>query len=176
MNTLKRLIRKMDLWSAENTGFTMLRIAALRHTSLDVLNKNWDIKQYENLEKVRLLAQSEVHCFEELQLLIDEILLLTSEQGEKHLLYVANERLSELSRVFDMDDETFVGRFRQIYYGSSNSKIRAEVLPCLNDLYTYFDKRLNLMSCSLSNNAVILCRKAMCKVIALSAAISHEVP
>ena len=84
-------------------------------------------QEYEKLENARILAQSEEHWFEELQILIDEISILIEKQGDKQLFYVANARLLELSRVFDMTDEAFIERFKENYMCFSNQQILKQI-------------------------------------------------
>ena len=102
----------------------MQKIGALRYASLETLCKKWSKEEYEKLENARILAQSEEHWFEELQILIDEISILIEKQGDKQLFYVANARLLELSRVFDMTDEDLLKVQGELYVllQSTNSK------------------------------------------------------
>ena len=85
MNFFKKILIRWAIWSAEKTGYTMQKIGALRYASLETLCKKWSKEEYEKLENARILAQSEEHWFEELQILIDEISILIEKQGDKQL-------------------------------------------------------------------------------------------
>lgn len=174
MNFFKKILIRWAIWSAEKTGYTMQKIGALRYASLETLCKKWSKEEYEKLENARILAQSEEHWFEELQILIDEISILIEKQGDKQLFYVANARLLELSRVFDMTDEAFIERFKENYMCFSNQQILKQIDPCLKGFYNYFYERADFMLAHLQYNTAILCGKAICKIAALSDVVSFE--
>lgn len=174
MNFFKKILIRWAIWSAEKTGYTMQKIGALRYESLETLCKKWSKEEYEKLENARILAQSEEHWFEELQILIDEISILIEKQGDKQLFYVANARLLELSRVFDMTDEAFIERFKENYMCFSNQQILKQIDPCLKGFYNYFYERADFMLAHLQYNTAILCGKAICKIAALSDVVSFE--
>lgn len=174
MNFFKKIFIRWAIWSAEKTGYTMQKIGALRYASLETLCKKWSKEEYEKLETARILAQSEEHWFEELQILIDEISILIEKQGDKQLFYVANARLLELSRVLDMTDEAFIERFKENYMCFSNQQILKQIDPCLKGFYNYFYERADFMLAHLQYNTAILCGKAICKIAALSDVVSFE--
>ena len=127
----KKMLLKWAIWSAEKTGYTMQKLGALRYASLNPLRKKWDVQVYKELEDARMLAQSEEHWFEELQILIDEISILIEKQGDKQQFYVANARLFELSKVFDMTDEAFIERFKENYMSFNNQQILKQILSAI---------------------------------------------
>lgn len=174
MNIFKKVVLKWAIWSAEKTGYTMQKIGALRYASLETLCKKWSLEEYEKLEDARMLAQSEEHWFEELQILIDEISLLIKKQGDKQLFYVANERLYELAEGFDMEDEAFVEKFKEKYLCVTNQQILKQVDPSLKAFHNYFYERADFMLAHLQYNTAILCGKAICKIAALSDVVSFE--
>ena len=174
MNIFKKAFLKWALWSAEKTGYTLQKIGALRYASLETLCKKWSKEEYEKLENARILAQSEEHWFEELQILIDEISILIEKQGDKQLFYEANARLLELSRVFDMTDEAFIERFKENYMCFTNQQILKQINPCLKGFYNYFYERADFMLAHLQYNTAILCGKAICKIATLSNIVSFE--
>lgn len=174
MNFFKKILIRWAIWSAEKTGYTMQKIGALRYASLETLCKKWSKEEYEKLENARILAQSEEHWFEELQILIDEISILIEKQGDKQLFYVANARLLELSRVFDMTDEAFIERFKENYMCFSNQQILKQIDPCLKGFYNYFYERADFMLAHLQYNTAILCAKAICKIASLSNVVPFE--
>lgn len=174
MNFFKKIFIRWAIWSAEKTGYTMQKIGALRYASLETLCKKWSKEEYEKLENARILAQSEEHWFEELQILIDEISILIEKQGDKQLFYEANARLLELSRVFDMTDDAFIERFKENYMCFTNQQILKQINPCLKGFYNYFYERADFMLAHLQYNTAILCGKAICKIATLSNVISFE--
>lgn len=174
MNIFKKALLKWALWSAEKTGYTMQKIGALRYASLETLCKEWSQEEYEKLENARMLAQSEEHWFEELQILIDEISILIEKQADKQLFYEANARLLELSKVFDMEDEIFVKKFKENYLCFTNQQILKQVDPSLKAFHNYFYERADFMLAHLQYNTAILCGKAICKIAALSDVVSFE--
>lgn len=174
MNIFKKAFLKWALWSAEKTGYTMQKIGALRYASLVTLCKKWSQEEYEKLENARMLAQSEEHWFEELQILIDEISILIEKQADKQLFYEANARLLELSKVFDMEDEIFVKKFKENYLCFTNQQILKQVDPSLKAFHNYFYERADFMLAHLQYNTAILCGKAICKIAALSDVVSFE--
>ena len=174
MNIFKKVFLRWAIWSAEKSGYTMQKIGALRYASLETLCKKWSQKEFEKLEDARMLAQSEEHWLEELQILIDEISILIEKQGDKQLFYVANARLFELSKVFDMTDEAFIERFKENYMSFNNQQILKQIEPCLKGLYNYFYERADFMLAHLQYNTAILCGKAICKIAALSDVVSFE--
>ena len=174
MNIFKKALLKWALWSAEKTGYTMQKIGALRYASLETLCKEWSQEEYEKLENARMLAQSEEHWFEELQILIDEISILIEKQADKQLFYEANARLLELSKVFDMEDEIFVKKFKENYLCFTNQQILKQVDPSLKAFHNYFYERADFLLAHLQYNTAILCGKAICKIAALSDVVSFE--
>ena len=174
MNIFKKAFLRWAIWSAEKTGYTMQKIGALRYAALYPLRKKWDVQVYKELEDARMLAQSEEHWFEELQILIDEISILIEKQGDKQLFYVANARLLELSRVFDMTDEAFIETFKENYMCFSNQQILKQIDPCLKGFYNYFYERADFMLAHLQYKTAILCGKAICKIASLSDVVSFE--
>ena len=174
MNIFKKTLLKWAIWSAEKTGYTMQKIGALRYASLETLCKKWSQEEYEKLENARMLAQSEEHWFEELQILIDEISILIEKQGDKQLFYDANARLLELSKVFDMEDEIFVNKFKENYLCLSNQQILKQIDPSLKAFHNYFYERADFMLAHLQYNTAVLCGKAICKIATLSNVVSFE--
>ena len=152
----------------------MQKLGALRYASLNPLRKKWDVQVYKELEDARMLAQSEEHWFEELQILIDEISILIEKQGDKHLFYVANARLYELAEVFDMEDDVFADKFKKNYLCFNNRQILKQVEPCLKGFYNYFYERADFMLAHLQYKTAILCGKAICKIASLSDVVSFE--
>ena len=171
MNIFKKALLKWALWSAEKTGYTMQKIGALRYASLETLCKEWSQEEYEKLENARMLAQSEEHWFEELQILIDEISILIEKQADKQLFYEANARLL---KVFDMEDEIFVKKFKENYLCFTNQQILKQVDPSLKAFHNYFYERADFLLAHLQYNTAILCGKAICKIAALSDVVSFE--
>ena len=174
MNIFKKTLLKLVLSYAERTGFTMQKICALHRLSNDALCKKWDIQEYQKVEEIRMLAQSEEHWFEELYILIDEISLLIKIQGDKQLFYAANARLSELSQIFDMDDDVFADKFMENYLCFTEPRILKQIVPYLKDFYNYFFERADFMLAHLQYSASILCGKAICKIASLSDVVSFE--
>ena len=174
MNIFKKALLKCVLWSAEKTGYTMQKIGALRYAALYPLRKKYDVQVYKELEDARMLAQSEEHWFEELQILIDEISILIEKQGDKHLFYVANARLYELAEVFDMEDDVFADKFKKNYLCFNNRQILKQVEPCLRGFYNYFYEKADFMLAHLQYKTAILCGKAICKIASLSDVVSFE--
>lgn len=174
MNIFKKAFLRWAIWSAEKTGYTMQKIGALRYAALYPLRKKWDVQVYKELQDARMLAQSEEHWFEELQILIDEISILIEKQGDKHLFYVANARLYELAEVFDMEDDVFADKFKKNYLCFNNQQIFKQVEPCLKGFYNYFYERADFMLAHLQYKTAILCGKAICKIASLSDVVSFE--
>ena len=174
MNIFKKAFLRRAIWSAEKTGYTMQKIGALRYAALYPLRKKWDVQVYKELEDARMLAQSEEHWFEELQILIDEISILIEKQGDKHLFYVANARLYELAEVFDMEDDVFADKFKKNYLCFNNRQILKQVEPYLKGFYNYFYERVDFMLAHLQYKTAILCGKAICKIASLSDVVSFE--
>lgn len=174
MNIFKKALLRLAIWSAEKTGYTMQKIGALSYASLETLYKKWSQKEYENLENVRMLAQSEEHWFEELQILIEEVSILIEKQGDKQLFYVANARLYELAEVFDMEDEAFAEKFKENYLCFTNQQILKQIEPSLKGFYNYFYKRSDFMLAHMQYNTAILCAKAICKIASLSNVVPFE--
>ncbi|MBR1947097.1 MAG: CHAT domain-containing protein [Bacteroidaceae bacterium] len=174
MNIFKKLFLKWAIWSAEKTGYTMQKIVALRYVSYESLRKEWSLEEYKKLDAARMLAQSEEHWFEELQILIDEVSLLIKIEGDRQLFYEANKRLQELSEIFDMDDEAFAEKFKENYLCFTNRQILKQTAPSLKGFYNYFYVRADFMLAHLQCNTAILCGKAICKIASLSDVVSFE--
>ncbi len=174
MNIIKKALSMWAIWSAEKIGYTLQKIETLRYISVESLCKKWSTKEYIKLEETRMLAQSEEHWFEELQILIDEVYLLIKNKGDKQLFYTANERLLNLHQIFDIDDDTFAEKYKERYLCFNDQRIKKHIESFLRSLYNYYYKRADFMLAHLQYNTAILCGKAICKIAAVSNVISFE--
>ena len=174
MNILQKLLLRGLLSMPEKYQFAMTQIDAMRALALDKLDKKWKLKGYQNLEKARLLAQEKEHWLGELQILMDQVSIIIREQQDKEFFYAANERLLELSDVFDMDDEAFASKFNEKYRYIENPMLLAQVDHFLRGLYVYFSRKADFMRAHLQHPSAILCGKAICKIASLSDVVSLE--
>lgn len=157
--------------TADMTDFAMQRILALHCKASSTLSDGWNESAYNDLEKVRKMAEEKGHWFEELWILLDEVKYLINSHNDQDLFYTANLRLKELQSVFEMPNDEFKTIFEENYINGKIPIIKKQTYECLLKLYDRFFRRADYMAAHLNYMASLLCGKAMYKIEMLSGRI-----
>lgn len=135
MNIFKKAFLKVSFLASQQLGYIQQIVGMLFSIVIDPLRKKWSLEGYKQLEDVRRFAQDEDVWFEELVILLEEIKLLIKNKADKQLFYTANARLSELSEFFDMDDDAFANKFKEVYLHYQNQRILNQIIKNLRNYY-----------------------------------------
>lgn len=172
MDFLKKLLAKYAEMTADMTNYTMQKILALHCKASMSLNGGWNESAYNKLEDARKMAEEEKHWFEELWILMTEIQYLVENHNDHDLFYMANFRLKELHKVFDISDDEFKLAFEENYINGKIQIIQKQTFECLAKFYVGLYRYADYMTAHMNFIAGLLCSKAMGKIEMLIGSIA----